>query len=168
MKQRSFEKLVTNLDEMTKQYRLLLECVRKEKDLLIQSDMEKLNESNATKEQILTKIKNIETSRVNYATELAQVVGANATEPRLLEIAQKIGGAEADKLRSVHSVLELLTKRLIEFNKENATYAESALNTVNSAMDNIKESLMGSKTYQKKGTYQQGYDKSGHLVSKEA
>lgn len=168
MKQKSFDKLVTNLDEMTKQYRLLLECVRKEKDLLIQSDIESLNQSNATKEQILTKIKSIEALRINYAAELAQVVGASVTEPRLLEIAQKIGGAEADKLRSVHSALELLTKRLIDFNKENATYAESALNTVSSAMDNIKDSLMGSKTYQKKGTYQQGHDKSGHLVSKEA
>jgi hypothetical protein len=168
MKQRSFEKLVTNLDEMTKQYRLLLECVRKEKELLIQSDIELLNESNAAKEQILSKIKNIETQRVNCATELAQVAGANAAEPRLLEIAQKIGGTEGDKLRSMHSVLELLTNRLVEFNKENATYAESALNTVNSAMDNIKESLMGQKTYQKKGAYQQGYDKSGHLVRKEA
>lgn len=168
MKQRSFEKLVTNLDEMTKQYRLLLECVRKEKDLLIQSDIENLNQSNATKEQILTKIKSIEALRVNYASELAQVVGANTTEPRLLDIAQKIGGPEADKLRSVHSALELLTKRLVEFNKENATYAEAALSTVNSAMDNIKESLMGKKTYQKKGNYQQGSDKSGHLVSKEA
>ncbi|MEQ1722725.1 MAG: flagellar protein FlgN [Pseudobdellovibrio sp.] len=168
MKQRSFEKLVTNLDDMTKQYRLLLDCVRKEKELLIQSNIEMLNESNAAKEQILNQIKNIETQRVNCATELAQATGANTAEPRLLEIAQKIGGTEGDKLRSMHSVLELLTKRLIDFNKENASYAESALNTVNSAMDNIKESLMGQKTYQKKGAYQQGYDKSGHLVSKEA
>jgi hypothetical protein len=168
MKQRSFEKLVNSLDEMTKQYRLLLECIRKEKELLINSDIETLNESNVVKEKILTQIKNTETQRVNCAKELAQVTGANTTEPRLLDLAQKVGGMEGDKLRSMHSVLELLTKNVVEFNQENSTYAESALITVNSAMNNIKESLMGQKTYQKKGAYQQGYDKLGHLVRKEA
>ena len=168
MKQKRFENLVNNLDEMTKQYRVLLDCVRKEKELLIQSDIEKLNESNVLKEQILSKIKNIEMKRIICAGELAQAVGADLDEPRLLEIAQKIGGAEGDRLRTLHSTLELLIKRLVEINKANATYAESALSVVSSAMENIKESLMGQKTYQKKGNYQQGYDKSGNLVSKEA
>lgn len=168
MKQKSFEKLVNNLEVMTKQYRLLLDCVRKEKELLIQSDIEKLNESNILKEQILSKIKDVEAPRIICASQLAQIVGANQDEPRLLEIAQKIGGAEGDRLRNIHATLELLIKRLVEINKDNAIYAESALNVVNSAMNNIKESLMGQKTYQKKGNYQQGYDKSGHLVSKEA
>lgn len=168
MKQRYFEKLVNNLEAMIKQYRLLLDCVRKEKELLIKSDIEKLNESNALKELILTEVKSLEPVRIIYAKELAQVIGTNSTEPRLLEMAQKIGGDEGDKLRTIHSTLELLTKRVVEINKDNAIYAESALGTVSSAMNNIKESLMGRKTYQKKGNYQPGYDKSGHLVSKEA
>ncbi len=168
MQKRSFEKLIGNLEEITKQYRLLLDCVRKEKEYLIQSNNEKLNESNALKEQILSKIKTVENARLDSASDLAQILGADHEAPRLLELAQKIGGAEADRLRSIHSTLELLIKRLVDINRDNAVYAESALNIVNSAMDNIKESLMGQKTYQKKGKYEQGYDKSGHLVSKEA
>ena len=39
MKQKIFDKLVKNLEDLTKQYRLLLDCVRKEKDLLIQSTL---------------------------------------------------------------------------------------------------------------------------------
>lgn len=169
MKQRLFEKLVHNLEEITKHYRTLLDCVRKEKEFLIKTDVEKLNENNSVKEQTLYKIKSLDGLRANYASELAQLVGADHREPRLLEIAQKMGGAEADRLRTFHSTLELLIKRLMELNKENATYAESALNTVHAAMENIKDTFMGSqKTYQKKGIYQQGADKSGHLVRKEA
>lgn len=168
MKKRSFDRLITNLEEITKQYRLLLDCVRKEKEFLVQSDIDKLNESNTVKDQILAKIRSIENHRILAAGELAGHVGANTEEPRLLEIAQKIGGPEGDRLRTIHSTLELLIKRLVDINKDNAVYAETALIVVNSAMDNIKESLMGQKTYQKKGSYQQGYDKSGHLVSKEA
>jgi hypothetical protein len=146
----------------------LLDCVRKEKEYLIQNNIDALNENNTRKEELVFKIKSIDGLRANYATELAVILGANSAEPRLLELAQKMGGAEGERLRTIHSALELLTNRLVQLNKENAVYAESALKTVNSAMQNIKDTLSGPKTYQKKGTYQQGHDKSGHLVSKEA
>ena len=168
MKQKVYEKLQGNLEEMTKQYRLLLDCVRKEKEFLLQTKIADLAANNIIKEQLLQDIKAKDALRAATACELAKIIGVNSIEPRLLEIAKQMSGPEGDKLRSIHSTLELITKRLIEVNNENATYSESALFTVNSAMNNVKDSLMGQKTYQKKGAYQQGYDKSGHLVSKEA
>ena len=169
MKQRLFEKLVHNLEDMTKLYRTLLDAVRKEKDLLIQTDIEKLTENNIVKEQMLMKIKSLDGLRLNYASELSVLIGADHREPRLLEMAQKMTGPEGDRLRTLHATLEIITKRVVEINRENATYAESALKNVNAAMENIKETFMGNqKTYQKKGTYQQGSDKAGHLVSREA
>jgi len=167
MKQQSYEKLLSNLEDMTKQYRLLLDCVRKEKDFLIQNEIELLTENNLLKEQLINKIAEIDVVRAGLAAELARVIGANTAEPRLLELAQRMGGAEGDRLRTIHSALELLTTRLVAINKENAIYAESALSTVNSAMDNIKEAISGPKTYQKTGNYQQG-NNSGNLVSREA
>jgi hypothetical protein len=166
--EKSFNKLIIHLDELTKGYRQLLDCVRKEKDLLILTDIEKLNENNLLKEQLLFKIKSMDALRVNYATELSMALGLDTQKMRLLEIAQKIGGPSADKLRTFHSTLELLIKRLTELNQSNAQFAESALKTVNSAMNSFKDTLMGQKTYQNKGKYKQGNDKSGHLVSKEA
>lgn len=168
MKQEGYSKLVENLEEMIGQYRSLLDCVQKEKELLISTNVEKLNENNFNKEQLLVKLNGIESARINYAADLANEIGLKTTEPRLLEMAQVIGGSRGDKLKNMHSALENLTQRLMEVNKDNAIYAESALNTVSSAMENIKDTLMGQKTYQKQGNYQQGYDKSGHLVSKEA
>ncbi len=166
--EKSFDKLVTHLDELTKNYRQLLDCVRKEKELLILTDVEKLNENNLLKEQLLFKIKSMDGLRINYATELATALGLDIQKIRLLEIAQKMGGVQADKLRTFHSALEMIIKRLTELNQSNAKFAESALKTVNSAMDSFKDTLMGQKSYQNKGKYQQGHDKSGHLVSKKA
>lgn len=165
---KSFEKLSTHLDELTKNYRLLLDVVRKEKDLLILADVEKLNENNLAKEQLLFKIKSLDGLRLNYATELSMALGLDIQKIRLLEIAQKIGGPRADKLRTFHSALEMIIKRLTELNQSNAKYAESALKNVNSAMNSFKDTLMGQKTYQNKGKYQQGHKTSGHLVRKEA
>lgn len=165
---KSYEKLVHNLEDLTKNYRQLLDCVRKEKDLLIATDLTKLNENTLLKEQLLFKIKAIDGLRINYATEMANTLAMESSGVRLLELAQKVGGVKADRLRTLHSTLELIIKRLSDLNASNAQYAQSALKTVGSAMDSLKENLMGQKTYQNKGKYQQGHDKYGHLVSKEA
>lgn len=164
----AFDKMVTNLDEMLKHYRQLLDLVRKEKDLLITSNIEQLNENNSVKEQVIIKIKALDALRMTYASELAHAVSADGVQPRLLEIAQKMGGAEGEKLRTLHAALELVIKRLSEINKGNVVFAESALKTVGSALENFKEALVGQKTYQQKGKYKQGSDTSGHLVKREA
>ena len=166
--EKSFEKLALHLEELTKHYRQLLDVVRKEKDLLILTDVEKLNENNLLKEQLIFKIKSLDGLRINYSTELSMALGLDTQKIRLLEIAQKMGGPRADKLRTFHSALEMIIKRLTDLNQSNAKYAESALKNVNSAMKSFKETLMGQKTYQNKGKYQQGYETSGHLVRKEA
>ena len=127
-----------------------------------------MNENNVLKEQLLMRIKSLDGLRLNSASELAQVIGADSAFPRLLEMSQKMGGPEGDRLRSIHSTLEIVTTRLVQINKDNSQYAESGIKTVTAAMENLKETLMGTKTYKKKGGYQQGPETSGHFVSQEA
>ena len=168
LKKLAYEKMIANLDDMLKNYRQLLDIVRKEKDLLLTSNIDQLNENNNTKEQVIIKIKALDAVRMTYASELAHFVGADTAQPRLLEIAQKIGGQEAEKLRTMHAALEMVIKRLSEINKNNVVYAESALQTVNSALENFKDALIGpQKTYQQKGKYKQP-EASGHLVTRKA
>ncbi|AZZ35751.1 flagellar protein FlgN [Bdellovibrio sp. qaytius] len=168
LKKLAYEKMIANLDDMLKNYRQLLDLVRKEKDLLITSNLELLNENNNSKEQAIIKIKALDAIRITYASELAHFVQADTAQPRLLEIAQKIGGAEGEKLRTMHAALEMVIKRLSEINKGNVQFAESALKSVNSALDNFKDALTGpQKTYQQKGKYKQASN-SGNLVKREA
>lgn len=162
------ERLISNLEELTKSYRLLLDLVRKEKQLLIDANTDLINESNTQKEILLNKIQELDVHRITYANEVAEKLNIAKADARLLNIANHLGGAHGDKLRSQHAALEMLLKRLSELNKDNATYAEAAVQTVGKALESIRETLMGQKTYQNKGKYQQGADKSGHLVSKEA
>ncbi|MBC7457735.1 MAG: flagellar protein FlgN [Bdellovibrionaceae bacterium] len=162
------ERLISNLEELTKNYRQLLELVRKEKQLLVDAKTDLINESNLQKEILLNKIQELDAHRMTYAKEVAAKLNIAQTEIRLLNIANHLGGAQGDKLRSQHAALEMLLKRLSEINKDNSTYVEAAVKTVGKALESIRETLMGQKTYQNKGKYLQGADKSGHLVSKEA
>lgn len=166
---RAFQKLEGNLEDLTKAYRSLLEVVRKEKEILLTADRELLEENNKLKEDILFKLRAQDSLRSRYASELATLVHADAANPRLLELAQKMAGTPAaDRLRTQHAALDILIQRITLINKENEEYAKSALHALNGALDNIKDTLSGSKTYEKKGQYKQGPTASGNFVSKEA
>lgn len=167
--ERAYQKLETNLEELTKIYRALLDIVRKEKELLLNADREALDESNKLKEELLFKLRAQDALRARYAADLATLVGADVENPRLLELAQRMAGHPgADRLRTQHAALDVLIKRITTLNKENEEYAKSALETLGGALGNIKDSLSGKKTYGGKGQYKTGPQVSGNFVSKEA
>jgi flagellar biosynthesis/type III secretory pathway chaperone len=165
--ERSYSKLLGNLEDLIKFYRTLLDTVRKEKEIYIKADLKELHEINQSKETLLMKIKMVDTLRAKHAQELAVQIGADTENPRLLDLAKQLQGEPADRLRGLHSALDILLKRLTEINKENEQYAQKALSTLNGAMTNIKETLTGKKTYEKKGQMKLGPDKSGNFVRKE-
>ena len=165
----AYHKLVTNLEDLTKVYRTLLDLLRKEKELLVKSDVVALSESNQTKEACLYKLKSLDAARERYARELANLIGADVQAPRLLDIAQKIAGTGGDRLRTIHSTLEILIRRVQEINKENEKFAASALSTLNGAMGEIKETLAPKKTYGRNGKMaSHAPDQAGNFSSKEA
>lgn len=165
--QRAFEKLSNNLDDLIKFYRQLLDLSRKHKDFLIEANTDKIIEINHQKETLLQKIKLADTLRLKHAKELCVMIHADSENPRLLEIAQKMNGPNGDHLRNIHSTLDMVVSRIIEINKDTEILTQKALNTLNGTMENIKETLNGKKTYEKKGTYKSGPEKSGNFVSKE-
>lgn len=165
--ERSYTKLLNNLEDMTKLYRQLLEIVRKEKEILLSAKLDDLAENNLNKDQVLMKIKIADSLRLKHAQELAIMVKADHENPRLLEIAQKIASTQGDRLRNMHATLDILVKRLVELNRENEAYAQSALKTLDGTMTDLKDTLSGKKTYEKKGQYKAGPDQSGNFVSKE-
>lgn len=165
--QELFNSLAENLDQQVKVYRALLEVVRKERDVLVAAEIEQLNENNKAKEAILVKVRSLDVARIKYAHDLAQAVGADPNQPRLLDIAAKINLPDGDRLRVLHSTLELLVKRLSEINKGNETLVKAALQNVSGAIDSIKGTLQAKPTYGKKGALVTSPQNGEHLVSKD-
>lgn len=161
------DSLVSILEEQIRVYRHLLECVRREKDILVSANLDDLNENNRSKEAMLLKIRALETQRLAVATELFQGLGLSGEFPRLLEIARYLDNGSADKLRNIHSVLELLLRRVQEFNKQNETLVQAALSNITGAMKEIKGTLSDKATYQKKGEVDT-HTNAGQIVSREA
>jgi flagellar biosynthesis/type III secretory pathway chaperone len=167
-KEELYTQLTDGLDHLVKVYRNLLDVVRKEKEILVSAKLDDLNENNKSKDTILVRIRSLENSRMKCARDLALVVGADVDAPRLLDIATFFEPERADKLRNMHSVLELLVRRVSEVNKQNEELVQSALKNITGAMEAIRDTLQPKPTYARQGSMvPQKSDAAGNLVRRE-
>lgn len=163
-----YQRLTVNLEELAALYAQLLEHVVRERDLLLAADLEGLGVNNQDKELLIRKVTLADNLRLKIAEDLSVELGLDARQPRLLEIARKLGGSRGEKLKQQHAALEALLSRASEANRSNETYARSALRVVNGAMNDLKETIAGKKTYGGKGQYKIGPETTGNFVRKEA
>lgn len=162
-----YEELQENLEKLIGIYRMLLDCVRREKELLIEVNVPELEENNKTKSAALKKLRRMENERIRIVRLLSQELNIKEEPVRLLDVAQKLPDMErAEKLRQKHSVLDLLVQRVIENNRQNEALAQSALKNVTGALDVIRDSVQEKPTYERKGAMK-GQGASGNLVRRE-
>jgi flagellar biosynthesis/type III secretory pathway chaperone len=159
--------LLECIENLVKVYRALLDVVRKEKEILVASKLDELNENNKAKDAMLIRIRSLENQRMKCALDLAKHVGADIEQPRLMDIANHCDGRWSDRLRNMHSVLDLLVKRVAEVNKHNEELVQTALSNITGAMEAIRDGLKPKPVYGRKGSVSDQKPDGGHLVSKE-
>ncbi len=164
-----YSELVDNLENLVKVYRSLLEVVRREKEILVASKLDELNENNKSKDAMLIRIRSLENQRTKWARDLAAAVGADVENPRLLDIANHSELRMAERLRNMHSVLDLLVRRVADVNKQNEELVQAALSNITGAMEAIRDGLKPKPTYGRQGSFKGEVKSEGaSLVSKEA
>jgi hypothetical protein len=163
-----YTELVHVLEELTVLYGNLSELLQKEKSHLILAEVDKLAESNRTKEALLYKIRALDKKRELKALVVGKTLGLTDGEARLFEIAKKMPKMQAEHLRAIHKTLSLQLEHVVEFNSENEQYAQSALRTLNGAMNEIKQVVSVKPTYGKKGQMAGSQESNaGNFVSRE-
>ena len=167
-KETLFNELVDCLENLVKVYRSLLDVVRREKEILVASKLDELNENNKSKDAMLVRIRSLENQRTKCARDLAQAVGADMEQPRLLDIANHCELKWSDRLRNLHSVLDLLVRRVADVNKQNEELVQAALNNITGAMEAIRDGLKPKPVYGPKGSMASQQTETPQLVSKEA
>jgi flagellar biosynthesis/type III secretory pathway chaperone len=167
-KQQQFSDLIDCLDNLVKVYRSLLDIVRREKDILIASKLDELNDNNKAKDAMLVRIRSLENQRQKCARDFAGSLGADVESPRLLEIASHCPRDWSERLHNMHSVLDLLVRRVAEVNKQNEELVQAALNNITGAMEAIRDGLKPKPVYGPKGSMAAPKLDAARLVSKEA
>lgn len=162
-----FVQLCSNLEGIIKKYRVLLDLLRKEKDFIITSNIEKLSRSNIFKDTLLLEIKELEEKRGGICAQFAEIVGIKNDNIKLKDFNFYLQSDQSERLRDYHSVLDLLLKRIKEINKVNEKLIRSALNTLNGAISSIKKEFQTRPIYKKEGNLKDPSTQTGSFVSKE-
>ena len=163
----NYELLITNLEGLIKAHRNLLDIVRIERDILISSDLDQITANNQRKEQSLEELVKLDLIRMDLVNKLCKEEGLSPDKARLLELAKHFEGEKAQRLRSLHAVLDLLLKRVKANNLKNEHLIQEALQDITGAMNTVKNTLKAKPIYQKKGGAKAQATQSGQLVSRQ-
>ncbi|MES3036470.1 MAG: flagellar protein FlgN [Bdellovibrionota bacterium] len=160
-----FAPLYQNLETLQSFYVELEASLWEEHRGLISAEGERIEQANVSKEMLLQKITLAEKNREALVLQIGQQLGKpNAS---LKEIAEMAGDLRPQLLKK-RDDLRTLIARVQDINAQNREYAENALKVLGGALTNIKDTLSGKKTYQKKGKLGKGPEQAGHFVSREA
>ncbi|MCX7978318.1 MAG: flagellar protein FlgN [Bdellovibrionaceae bacterium] len=160
--------LIDNLDLLSDLYREMRSLLRQEQAILLSANIHDLQNNNQQKERLLQKIALADGARAHLASQVAAQLGLSTEAPRLLDLAKAAPARQGEELARCYRQLESLITEISSLNRENEVYARSALKTLDGAMGNIRETLAGKGTYQRKGGYRLGPDQAGNFVSREA
>jgi flagellar biosynthesis/type III secretory pathway chaperone len=166
---RSYTDLVTSLDQLVRVYRHLLDIVRKENEVLVKAELAEVPKINEAKEKLVLKVRELDEKWQESALQIAQQLKLNNRQPTLLELSQNFQGEEKKKLEQLHSVLNMIVSRIIEWNQKNEVLVQAALSHITGAMDSITNTLNENPTYKNSGNMEvDNKDAQGRLVSREA
>ncbi len=164
----AYSHLIESVEFEVTLYRTMLDIVRREHEILVASKMDDLIENNQAKDALVSKIRSNDRIREKRVKEISVLLQIKSEPVRLLEIASHLNQVQGDRLRSIHTTLDLLVKRIREHNEKNEALIQSALRTIQGALENLKTSLEGQKTYQSEGNVDKAPITTGRFVSREA
>ena len=164
-----FQGLESCLKELCDLYGKVVSLLEVEKKYLIAGNTDEIFQANREKENLLKKISGIEGLRVGFTASLARSLGLADSAPKLLDLAAALKGQPHELiLRDWYQEIYQVLGKVQELNSENEVLVTAALKNVGGALDNIRETLSGKKTYRRSGQFKSGPEQSGNFISKEA
>jgi flagellar biosynthesis/type III secretory pathway chaperone len=159
------------LHKLTGLHRQLLDCVRSEREALVQADTKAIESVTAQKQGLIETIRQTEIARLRAVNELATLWNKPARDLTLPNIVIAIQGRDpkgAEQLRSVFNALTILIQRITDSNKDNQALVERSLEHVRKMTRNVLgEAAPRAQTYDPSGQ-RANQPPGARLISKEA
>ncbi len=157
------DQLCNLLNQEIEFYRSMLTLIGKEKDAVIKSELNALNEVGIEKENILVKLRIVEEQRTRLVTRLAEKWGYPFQDLTLTLVSQRVDEPYADRLKRNSAELLFLIKSVQETNQRNKQLFEHSLELIRGSY-NLLNDLMASNTVYRRSGGMQRNNPTGRLV----
>lgn len=159
--------LLKILREETSVYGVVLNLAEKEKDAIVESNLDALRTATDQKASLFTRIQDLETERQTLMEELGGVLGRPGQE---LSLRKLIRGAEephTSQLKDCRSHLLRLAASISEINAQNRALITHHLRLVRSSLSFLNNLTVSSTVYHSTGKMLMTSGRSGRVLSGE-
>ncbi len=148
------ENFLGALEVETELYRSLLSVVLREKEALLNSQLEDLNEASKEKENLLLKIRILEEQRMHMSDKLADFFGCPSQDLTLKRLSQLVEEPYSKRLEACRSELLTLIKDMQETNLANKTMIAHSLDLIKGSISLLDGLMASNKIYYPTGRLQ--------------
>ena len=159
-----FEKFTELLEKECGLYGSLLEILQTEKEALVGSRIEELQEILKVKENLLLKIRILEDQRHRSLRKIAELLELKAQDVTLKRLSNIIGEPHSSKLKNCSSKLLSIAQSIQEINNSNRSLLIHSIELVRGSMNLFMNIMPSSQVYKRNGSMYHG-DESGRNLS---
>jgi len=149
------DKMLNKLNHLLEQeveiYRLMLRVLRKERDAVLCSSIEKLNAAAIEKDLIISKIGILEKQRVKALHKLALFLNYPPQTLKLSRLAQMVPEPYAYRLKNTYRNLIEVTKQIRKMNRSYESLITHALNVTKESITFLYNMIKSHQTYYSTG-----------------
>jgi flagellar biosynthesis/type III secretory pathway chaperone len=154
------------LKQESKLYQSMLGVIEKEGKAAVRSELNSLIHAREEKENILMKLRLLETKRIDVVRKAAEALGCPQRDVTLTAISQRVDEPLAAQLNQAGTDLASLLNTLIEVNHRNKQLFEHSLELVRGSFNLLSDLTRCDTVYYSSGNIQRNYQ-TGRCVNGE-
>ncbi len=158
--------LLKLLEDEIEILRSLLPVFKKEKEVVLTSDLDELNITLAKKEKLLFNMRSLEKERIRVMNKLAKSLELSSDELTLKKLARSVKKPYSTRLKNSSLQLVKLIKKISHENNTNRGMFDHSLNFIKGALTLLQNIIAPSQIYHRTGKVQAGH-RSGKVLSGE-
>ena len=154
------------LEQETELYQALLTAIDKEKQAVISTNLDKLNETTKVKENLLLKLRILDEQRTHLLRKLADFLGRSEDTLSLNNLSRMVEAPHASRLKRYRTLLLTLIAKIQTANSQNRALFSHSLELVKGSMNLLNNLLISGPVYFRTGDIQQR-DQTGKILHSE-
>ena len=163
---RRIHQLLRILERETELYRSMVAVIDKESNAAVRSDLNALSKSEAEKENMLVKIRQIEEERIRLVREIAETLGYPPRGFTITMIAELVGEPFTGRLSQAGTNLLTVLNTVKDANHRNKQLFEHSLELLRNSFNLLNELTGSDMVYYRTGNMQRSYQ-TGKCVNGE-
>jgi hypothetical protein len=142
-----FDALLSSMKLETQVYQELLILISRERKILLNPTVEKIQECNARKETLILKARMLEEGRMNVARKIGQLLDLDPQDLNISGLLPHMDEVRGAEMKACQTTLRVLLRQIGEGNRSTSSLVEASLRSISGSISFLQDLMFGGPTY---------------------